>query len=214
MKILHAKPFSYSYSIYIWRSNNWKILKKQSHKQVLPLQRMDFLALLKQEKALALNKKSTCATKKGLKKNHDIAELIYLLEQKEKTECLHRCCTELVFHSQTPDTQSPVGESKIHSEKIESMYYLPKWVSMEMEAFLLERIYDSSCSTLHWTKLRTRRVQMWGGNVNASPGFIPERLPQWLNQVTALLGQMDIFPLAYPPNHVLINGTLSIRCVL
>lgn len=168
---------------------------------------MNFLALLKQEKALALHKKGTSVVKKGLKKNRDIGELIHLLEQKEKTECLHRCCTELVFHSQTPDIQSPIGESKIHPDTMESMYYLPEWVTNEMESYLLERIYDDSCSTLHWTKLRTRSVQMWGGNVNASPVFIPERLPQWLNQVTALLGQMDIFPLAYPPNHVLINGS-------
>ena len=88
---------------------------------------------------------------------------------------------------------------------IDSIYYIPNWITSSEETSILERVYDvPENSNYPWIALKYRRLRMWGGNVNED--FCPIPLPKWLLQISKSLVSSGIFQEAETPNHVLVNG--------
>jgi len=83
---------------------------------------------------------------------------------------------------------------------IPAAYYLPDFITEVEEHRLLSEIY--SVPEERWTKLKRRRLQMWGGTPSPT-GMNCEALPCWLLELSQLLVERRVFKKAF--NHVLIN---------
>jgi len=83
-------------------------------------------------------------------------------------------------------------------------YLLPDFISPDEEAQLLSLI-DCSPSCM-WTRLKRRRLQMWGGHPSADR-FESEPLPVWQSQLIDRLSMLlpHMFPPHLRPDHVLLN---------
>ncbi|KAG5192602.1 hypothetical protein JKP88DRAFT_204039 [Tribonema minus] len=89
---------------------------------------------------------------------------------------------------------------------IPSVYYNPDFVTASLADEIIKQVYAVPEGHARWTVLRTRRLQCWGGQLQADGrAHDPSDLCPWLQQLCTLLVTCGIFPAHAPPNHVLIN---------
>eukprot|EP01122_Echinamoeba_exundans_P016306 TRINITY_DN8229_c0_g1_i1.p1 TRINITY_DN8229_c0_g1~~TRINITY_DN8229_c0_g1_i1.p1 ORF type:complete len:307 (+),score=43.73 TRINITY_DN8229_c0_g1_i1:53-973(+) len=91
--------------------------------------------------------------------------------------------------------------AKIGGNAVQSLYYLPNYISEEEESDLISKIYASPDAS-SWKELRGRRVLSYGGQP-LPEGMEQQPLPEWLIKISSQLNEDGILPL--PANHVLIN---------
>ncbi|XP_063794037.1 alpha-ketoglutarate-dependent dioxygenase alkB homolog 6 [Pseudophryne corroboree] len=80
-------------------------------------------------------------------------------------------------------------------------YYIPDYVSVAEEEYLLRQVYNAPKPK--WTQLSGRKLQNWGGLPHPR-GMVPERLPPWLLTYTNKISSLDVFG-GNCANHVLVN---------
>lgn len=83
---------------------------------------------------------------------------------------------------------------------IESVYYIPDFVTQGDEAALLSQLYDGDGSG--WTALRSRRLRVYD-RARDGGGLAP--FPEWLVQLCEHLMRRGAFPGPHAPDHALIN---------
>lgn len=97
--------------------------------------------------------------------------------------------------------------SKLHISDYQlssSLALIPDYISSDFETVILEEgVYSQPLTK--WTSLRSRRLQMWGGEVTPSGLQDKQILPNWLDIFSKRLVDEEIFPIQCRPNHVLIN---------
>eukprot|EP01065_Artemidia_motanka_P011985 TRINITY_DN16537_c0_g1_i1.p1 TRINITY_DN16537_c0_g1~~TRINITY_DN16537_c0_g1_i1.p1 ORF type:complete len:340 (+),score=98.82 TRINITY_DN16537_c0_g1_i1:63-1022(+) len=86
------------------------------------------------------------------------------------------------------------------------LYYIPDVVTEEAERQLLGCVADGRYAEAgKWVRLRTRRLQEWGGVPVIGQGRVhPETLPPWLRAFCDSLSGMDLWGGSHA-NHVLVN---------
>ena len=95
--------------------------------------------------------------------------------------------------------------SSSRESELNTVYYIPNWVSEEEEERLLAMTYEAPVHS--WTHLKMRSLQRWGGEVS-SKNSEAEPLPPWLAAVSNRLVECGVFEPSCAPNHVLINEYL------
>jgi alkylated DNA repair protein alkB family protein 6 len=86
---------------------------------------------------------------------------------------------------------------------ISSIYYVPDFITETEETLLLQHIFHKSNNS-KWVKLKTRRLQNWGGTPELS-GMVPEALPPWFDDLAMRLISSGVYSETTKPNHLLIN---------
>ncbi|XP_072130575.1 alpha-ketoglutarate-dependent dioxygenase alkB homolog 6 isoform X2 [Mobula birostris] len=82
-----------------------------------------------------------------------------------------------------------------------TVYYIPNFITVAEEKYLLQQVYDSPKPK--WTQLSGRRLQNWGGLPHPK-GMLIEKLPDWLEKYTKRISSMQLFS-GKVANHVLVN---------
>lgn len=100
-----------------------------------------------------------------------------------------------------------------------SIFYAPDFVSESESEEIMSRLYSKTRRAKasaqkgaaaavgagdDWVKLRTRRLQCWGGQPGEA--FKPEPLPSWMEDLCDALVARGVFSAEERPNHVLVNG--------
>ena len=90
-------------------------------------------------------------------------------------------------------------------EDFGTCYYIPNFISCNLEEKLLHIIYEAPENS--WTKLKRRRLQCWGGKQsNQNAKFNKEAMPEWCNQLCKkMVTDGKVFDLKFEPNHILVN---------
>lgn len=88
-----------------------------------------------------------------------------------------------------------------------TLYYIPNFITIEEEEYLLSCVYNVPKS--RWVQLRNRRLQNWGGQPQNKGMIQTESLPKWLESFTQRilkLGDKTIYPDGvFQFNHCLVN---------
>ncbi|CAM9288936.1 unnamed protein product, partial [Choristocarpus tenellus] len=92
---------------------------------------------------------------------------------------------------------------------IPSIYYIPDFVSEETERSILAHAYAVEDESSSWVKLRTRRLQCWGGQ--PGPDFRPGPLPPWTKVLCDNFVSRGLVGTADKLDHLLLNGKLCIK---
>lgn len=82
-----------------------------------------------------------------------------------------------------------------------TVYYIPNFITVSEENYLLQQVYNSPKPK--WTQLSGRRLQNWGGLPHPR-GMLAEKLPEWLDKYSRKISSMDAFS-GKVANHVLVN---------
>jgi len=106
--------------------------------------------------------------------------------------------SEVLYDSESKGTLILSTYHKLQAA-IDSIYYIPNFITEQEEVELLQEIHLNSH---HWTQLRKRRLQNWGG-VPHPNGMFVEELPYWLLKIANKLKNSHIF--SFLPNQVLLN---------
>jgi alkylated DNA repair protein alkB family protein 6 len=158
---------------------------------------IDFMALLKEEKAKQKQKQSTCV-------EAEEAEEISQQASQSKSE-------ELVFKELQLSTWPRIDLSSYVISSIAGISYIPALVSKEESRSIVELVLSVPTANPRWVHLRGRSLQCWGGQATelttdtSNSKFIRESLPQYLQAICKRLVESSIFPSDAAPNHVLIN---------
>jgi len=156
---------------------------------------IDFMALLKEEKEKQKKKQTTSA---------EAEEAEEEASQDPKSE-------ELVFKELQLSTWPRIDLSSYTIGPIAGISYIPALVSKEESRSIVDLVLSVPTANPRWVHLRGRALQCWGGQATelttdtSNSRFIPESLPQYLEEICKRLVESSIFPSDAAPNHVLIN---------
>jgi alkylated DNA repair protein alkB homolog 6 len=101
-------------------------------------------------------------------------------------------------------SSSSIDLSSYRVGHIPTVYYIPDFITAADEHAILAQVYAVPADHERWTTLRTRRLQCWGGQIDAQgKGHDTADLCPWLRTLCTALIQRGVFSLA--PDHVLIN---------
>ncbi len=88
----------------------------------------------------------------------------------------------------------------------QGVYYLPEFVSAQLEEEIIETAHSLPARHPKWVKLRGRRLQCYGGEPSEDVAtFKPQRLPAWVQQLCQSLTLAGVFASEETPDHVLLN---------
>ena len=93
--------------------------------------------------------------------------------------------------------------SKYKVSSIDTIYYIPNYITQQDENYLLHQIYSQPQESWHHLKHGKRRLQKWGGEVTKNGLENIEPLPIWLEKISELLCKENIT--TQKTNHVLLN---------
>jgi len=96
---------------------------------------------------------------------------------------------------------SDLSEYKVSS--INTIYYIPNYITKEDEDYLMNRIYSQPPESWSMLKHANRRLQKWGGEVRKDGLENNEPLPEWLEKFSELLCKENVT--INKTNHVLLN---------
>jgi alkylated DNA repair protein alkB family protein 6 len=84
------------------------------------------------------------------------------------------------------------------------VYYVAGFCSREQSRSMLQHVYANED---RWVALRNRRLQCYGGKppASAESPFAAEPLPGWASALCDGLVEAGVFPPAQRPNHILVN---------
>lgn len=87
------------------------------------------------------------------------------------------------------------------------VFYVPNFLSVEEERYILRKIHDSPRQK--WKQLANRRLQIWGGEITAK-GLFPQSLPSYMTVYPAIIDRLKktgVFVQSphQQPNHVILN---------
>lgn len=90
-------------------------------------------------------------------------------------------------------------------------YYIPEFITLEEEAYLIRKICESPQPK--WKHLQNRRLQIWGGELTAKNILIPEQLPSFVRQFPDVVRRIQSTGLFEhsphgAPNHIIMNEYL------
>jgi alkylated DNA repair protein alkB homolog 6 len=153
--------------------------------QSSPLNSMDFAALLRAEKKKA--RKKQVETTASTNKSAAIA-----VQQ------------PIRWPAFALSSNSSIDLSRYRVGAIPTVYYIPDFITEADEQTILAQVYAVPGDHERWTTLRTRRLQCWGGQIDAQgKGHDSADLCPWLRTLRTALVQRGVFSSA--PDHVLIN---------
>jgi alkylated DNA repair protein alkB homolog 6 len=148
---------------------------------------MDFAALLRAEKEKARNKQSQTVDSSA-KTNQSTAT------------------AAITWPAFSLSDSSSINLSRFSVGSIPTVYYIPDFITDADEIAILAQVNAVPADHERWTTLRTRRLQCWGGQIDAQgQGHDSADLCSWLRTLCASLVQRGVFTSAAAPNHVLIN---------
>jgi len=93
----------------------------------------------------------------------------------------------------------------------EDAFYLPNFITIEEEKYIIQKIHDSPQP--QWKNLANRRLQIWGGDITAKGTLISQALPSFVDKFPDIVsrikatGAFDDSP-HKGPNHVIMNEYL------
>lgn len=93
--------------------------------------------------------------------------------------------------------------SRFKVSDIDTVYYIPNYITAQDEEYLLGQIYSQPKE--RWSQLQysNRRLQKWGGEVTKNGLENVEVLPPWLEKISEMLSKEKIT--SKKTNHVLLN---------
>jgi alkylated DNA repair protein alkB family protein 6 len=154
---------------------------------------IDFRELLKAERNKARKQRELTQTAKTVPMNPK--------HVKEKTVACENC-NETFGELFSPRPLLSCEEYKVGSDVLDSVFYIPNWISSEEESRLMQSVYNSKS----WVSLRNRRLQQWGGHMDSRGKWVPESLPRNIECLCNALVDCGLFDADGRPNHALVNA--------
>ncbi|KAA1474120.1 hypothetical protein DENSPDRAFT_781161 [Dentipellis sp. KUC8613] len=107
------------------------------------------------------------------------------------------------------DTSPPLEAHRIPGP--DAAYYIPNFVSIDEEAYLLRKIQETPHTK--WRQLANRRLQTWGGDLTPKNTLIPQPFPAFVTQFPDLLTRLECTGAFADsphkrPNHIILNEYL------
>ncbi|KAJ7607488.1 hypothetical protein FB45DRAFT_395032 [Roridomyces roridus] len=101
--------------------------------------------------------------------------------------------------------------SKYRVPESDACYYIPDFITVEEEEYLIRKIQDSPPQ--RWKQLSNRRLQLWGGELTSKNVLVAQPLPSFVDTYPDIIGRLEetgVFAKSThgKPNHIIMNEYL------